>query len=147
MLDGVFERRNNCLDVRRQLAMTLDVRPERDWRRKDQRTIQTNRVEIVVKVWPSTAMKRVARPSYTGSTILPMAGSSDVRTAFIGQKHVGAPIEALRVALQSPRSYRHWSQVGIVGDHDEHIDVLRIWFRRDDRAQDGNALHARQVSD
>ena len=50
MLDGVFERRNNCLDVRRQLAMTLDVRPERDWRRKDQRTIQTNRVEIVVKV-------------------------------------------------------------------------------------------------
>src|SRR6266550_3906739 len=72
MLDGVFERRNNFLDVRRQLAMTLDVRPERDWRRKDQGTVQTNRDEIVVKVWPSTAMQRVARPSYTRSTILPM---------------------------------------------------------------------------
>jgi hypothetical protein len=44
MSDGVFERRNNFLDVRRQLAMTLDARPERDWRRKDQGTVQANRI-------------------------------------------------------------------------------------------------------
>src|SRR5437660_69653 len=127
--------------------MTLDVRPERDWRRKDQATVQTNRVEIVVKVWPSAAMQRVARPSYSGSTVSPMACSSDVRAAFIGEKHVSAPFEALGVALQAPRSCRQWRQVGIVGDHDEHVNVLRIWLRRDDRAQDGNALHARQLSD
>ena len=46
MLDGVFERHNNFLDVPRQLAMPLDVRPERDWRRKDQGTIQIGRAHV-----------------------------------------------------------------------------------------------------
>ena len=100
-LDGVFERRNYCLDVRRQLAATCDVRPDCDWRREDQGAVQTNRVEIVMKVWPPPAMKRVARLSHTGSAVSPVARSSDVRTAFIGKKHVGAPIEALGVVLQT----------------------------------------------
>jgi hypothetical protein len=90
MLDGVFECRNNFLDVRRQPATTLDVRPERDWRRKDQGTVQTNRVEIVMKARPPTAMKRVARSSHTRSAVSPTARSSDVRAAFIGEKHVSA---------------------------------------------------------
>jgi len=102
MLDGVFERRNNFLDVRRQLVATCDVRPKGDGWRQDQGAVQTNRVEIVVKVRPPPAMRRVARPSHTGSAVSPVARSSDVRTAFIGKKHVGAPIEALGMALQTP---------------------------------------------
>jgi hypothetical protein len=32
MLDGVFQCRNHFLDIRRQLATTLDPWPQRDWR-------------------------------------------------------------------------------------------------------------------
>src|SRR3989442_5659992 len=73
MLDGVFERRNNFLDVRRQLVATCDVRPKGDGWRQDQGAVQTNRVEIVVKVRPPPAIRVVARPSHTWSADSPMA--------------------------------------------------------------------------
>jgi len=46
--ESVFERRNDSLYVRRQLPATRDMRPDCHWRRHDQGTIQTNRVEIVM---------------------------------------------------------------------------------------------------
>jgi hypothetical protein len=102
MLDGVFERCNNFVDVRRQLATTLDVWPQRDWRGKHQAAVQANRFEIVVEIGPPTAMKRIARPPHTGPAVLPMTGSPNVRAPLVGEKHVGAAIETLCVPLQPP---------------------------------------------
>jgi hypothetical protein len=76
MLDGVFERCNHFFDVRRQLATTLDVWPQRDWRGKHQCTIQANRIEIVVEIRPPTTMKRIARAPHTGPAVLPMSKTS-----------------------------------------------------------------------
>jgi hypothetical protein len=55
MLDGVFECRNHFFDVRRQLATTLDLGPQRDRRGQNQGAVQRNGIEIVVEVWPPTA--------------------------------------------------------------------------------------------
>ena len=101
MLDGVFERRKNFFDVRWQLATTLDAWPERDRRRKNQAAVQANRFEIVVQIRPPTAMKGIARLPHARPAVLPVTRSSDVCAAFVGEKHVSTPIEALCVALQT----------------------------------------------
>ena len=102
MLDGVFERHKNFFDVWRQMAMTLDVWPERDWWRKDQAAVQANRFEIVVQIGPLAAVKGIARPPHAGPTVLPVTRSSDICAALVGEKHVSTAIEALCVPLQTP---------------------------------------------
>ena len=102
MLDGVFERRNNFLDVRRQLAPTLDDWPQRYRRGKNQAAVQCDRIQIIVEKWPAAAMKRIARLSHARSTVPPMARASDVCASLVGEKHVSASIEALCVPLQTP---------------------------------------------
>ena len=52
MLDGVFDRRKNFLDVWRQSATTLDAWPQRDRRGANQVAVQANRFEIVVQIRP-----------------------------------------------------------------------------------------------
>lgn len=102
MLDGVFERRNKFFDIRRQLAMPLDTWPQCDRRKENQGAVQVNRIEIVVEMWPTTAMKSIARSSDTGPTVLPTTRPPDVRAPLVGQKHVSAPIDTLCVPLQAP---------------------------------------------
>jgi hypothetical protein len=140
MLDGVFKR-NKFVDVWRQRATTFNVRPEHNRRRKDQGALQAYRFEVIVEARPLTAMQCVARASHTEPAGSPVARPPDVRATFIGEKYVST-------SGRGPASLRgscQWRQVGIVRDDDEHIDVLRIRLGRDDGAQDGNALHARQL--
>lgn len=92
-------------------------------------------------------MKRVARPPHAGPAVFPMTGPSDVGAPLVGEKHVGAPIDALGVPLQAARAYGQWCQIGIVGYHHQHIDVLRIQLGRHDRTQDGNSPDACKLSD
>ena len=76
-----------------------------------------------------------------------MARPSDVRAPLVGEKHVGAPIEALCVTLQAPCARGQRCQIGIVGDDHKHVDVLGIRLGRHDRAQNGNAPDASNLSD
>jgi hypothetical protein len=146
MLDGVFECRNNFLDVRRQLAPTLDEWPQRDRRGKNQRAVQRDRIEIIVEKWSATAMKCIARPSHTRSTVPPMARPPDVGATLVGEKHVCASIEALCVPLQAPRGRSQRCQIGVVRHNDQHVDVLWIQFGRHDRAQNGNSPNASNLA-
>lgn len=147
MLDGVFESRNNFFDVRRQLAATLDRRPQRDRRRKNQGAVQANRTEIVVEIRPAAAMKRVARLPNSGPAVFPSARSSDVGATLVRQEHVSTAIEALCVSLQAPTARRQERQVGIVRDHDQDIDVFGIRLGRDNGTQQSNSPNAGKPSD
>jgi len=139
MLDGVFECRNHFFDVRRQSATTLDLRPQRDRREQNQGAVQRNGIEIVVEIWPPTAMKSITRPPHSRPTVPPVARPADVRTPLVGEKHVSPAIEALCLALQPPCARGQHCQVGVVSDDHKGIDILRIWFGRHDRAQQGNS--------
>jgi hypothetical protein len=147
MLDGVFECRNHFFDVRRQLATTLDLWPQRNRRRQNQGTVQRNGIEIVVEIGPSTAMKGITRPPHSRPTVPPVARAPDVRTPLVGEKHVGSAIEALCLALQPPCACGQPCQIGIVGDDHKHIDIFRIWLGRHDRTQHGNSTDAGNLSD
>lgn len=58
-LDGVFERRNDFLEIGRQLASPLDCGPQRDRRRSDESLAEGYRVEIVVKMGSSPTVPRI----------------------------------------------------------------------------------------
>jgi hypothetical protein len=53
-----------------------------------------------------------------------MTGAPEVRARQISQEHVGAAIDLLRRALQSSRVRCKLSQVRIVGNGDQKIDVF-----------------------
>jgi hypothetical protein len=146
MLDGVFECRSHFFDVRRQLSMTLEVWPQRDRRRPNHGAVQRNRIEIVVEIWPPTAMKRITRPPHSRPTVPPVAGPSDIRTPLVGEKHVCAAIEALCLTLQPPCAHGQRRQVGIVGDDYKHVDVFRIGLGRHDRTQHGDSTDTGNLS-
>src|SRR5712691_11551072 len=87
-------------------------------------------------------MQRIASLANTRAAILPMTRSADVRTVLVGKKYIGASIETLSMPLQTPRTLGQWCEVGIVGNDDEHVDVLGIGFGGRDRAQNGNPPNA-----
>jgi hypothetical protein len=138
MLDGVFECRNYFFDIRRQLATTLDLWPQRDRRGQNQGAVQRYGIEIVVEIWPPTAMKGIARPPHARPTVSPVARPADVRTPLVREKHVRPAIEALGLALQPPCARGQRCQVGIVGNDYKDVDIFRIRLSRHDRAQQGN---------
>ena len=146
MLDGVFECRNHFFNIRWQFDPALDERPDGDrWRQNDVR-VQVNRLEIVVKIRPATAMQRIAGLANTRAAILPMTRSADVRTLLVGKKYIGASIEALRVPLQTSRTRGQPCEVGIVSHDDEYVDVLWIGLGCRDRAQNRNSPNAGNLS-
>jgi hypothetical protein len=65
---------------------------------------------------------------------------------LIREKHVSASIDTLRVPLQPPRMSGQRREVDIVGDNHEHVDVLRIRFRRNNRPHEGNSANACDVA-
>ncbi len=142
MLDGVFECRNHFFNVRWQFDSPLDDRPDGDRRRQNDVRVQVNRLQIVVKIGPSTAMQRIAGLANTRAAILPMTRSADVRTLLVGKKYIGASIEALRVPLQTSRTRGQPCEVGIVSHDDEYVEVLWIDLGCRDRAQNGNSPNA-----
>lgn len=99
MLDAVFECGNNFFHVRRQLATTLDVWPQRDRWGVNHGTAQPDCIEIVVEIWPAPAMKRIARPPHARPAVFSVTCPPDVGAPLVGEKHVGATIEALGMAL------------------------------------------------
>jgi hypothetical protein len=147
MLDGVFERRNNFFEIRRQLATTFDVWPQSDRWGENQGAAQRDRITIVVEIWPHTAMKRVARPTHAWPAVFPMTGPADVGAPLVGEKHVCATIDALSVPLQAPRARGQWCEIDIVGYDHQQVDVLRIRLECHDRTQDGNTPHAGNLPD
>lgn len=147
MLDGVFECRNNFFQVRRQLATTLDMWPDRDRWRVNQRTVQRDCIEIVVEIWPAPAMKGIARLPHARPAVFPTTGPPDVGAPFVGKKHISATIEALGLPLQATCARGKTRQVGVVRDNHQHVDVLRIRLDRHDRAQDGDSADARNLRD
>ena len=141
MVDGVFECRNHFFDIRWQFDPTLDDGPHRNRRGLHQGPVQTNGLEIVVKIRSPTTMQRIARLPNARATILPVARSADVRAPFVSEKHVSPAIEALSVSLQSARTPGKGCKVSLVGhDDNEHVDVLGVGFGSDDRAQNRYAL-------
>src|SRR5262245_2557303 len=78
MLDGVLERYNHLGEIWRQLHATPDSRPERDCRRRDCGLGDRDVVEVVVKVWSTTTMTRIAGLSNSRTTVLPSARAPDV---------------------------------------------------------------------
>jgi len=142
MLDGVFECRNHFFNVRWQFDSPLDDRPDGDRRRPNDVRVQVNRLQIVVKIGPSTAMQGIARLANTRTAILPMTRSADVRILLVSKKYIGASIEALRVPLQTSRTRGQPCEVGIVSHDDEYVDVLWIGLGCRDRAENGNSPNA-----
>ena len=115
MLDGVFQRRNNFFNVRGQLATSLDEWPQRDRRGVNQRAVQRDRIEIIVKIRPTATMQCIARLSDTRATVFPMTRPSDVGSPLVGEKHIGAPVNALGVPLQAPCARGQWRKIRVVG--------------------------------
>ena len=142
MSDSVFECRNYFFNVRWQFDSPLDDWPDGDRRRQNDVRVQLNRLQIVVKIGPSTAMERIAGLANTRAAILPMTRSADVSTPLVGKKYIGASIEALRVPLQTSGTPGEPCEVGIVSYDDEYVDVLWIGFGCGDGAQDGNSPNA-----
>ena len=128
-------------DVRRRVRV-----PQPLLRRRPATSHDARPLAIVVKIRPSTAMKSFTRPPHSRPTVPPAARSSDVRTLLVGEKHIGAAIEALCLALQPPCERGQWCQIGIVGNDHEHVNILRIRFRRHDRAQHGDATNTGNLS-
>jgi len=139
MLDGVFQRRNNFVDVCGQRAPPLDERPQRDRRRVNQSAVQRDRIEIIVKIRSPATMQRIARPPYSWATVFPKTCPADVRAPLVGEKHIGAPIDALGMALQAPCARGQWRKIRVVSHDDEDVDVLGVRLRGHDRSQEGNA--------
>jgi len=65
---GVFERRNHLVEISGQFHVTSDNRPERDWRRTDGAGRELDVVEIVMKVWATTAIRAFPTNSCTASS-------------------------------------------------------------------------------
>lgn len=146
VLDGVLKRRNDFFEIGRQLAATLNGWPERDRRRSDDASAQRHRIKIVVEMWSSPAMTRIAGLPDARPTVLPSTSPSDVVAALVREKHVGSSIEALDVPLQPPRVPGQRRQVSVLGDDHKHVDVFRIRLRGDDRPHEGNPADARDLA-
>ena len=145
VLDGVFECRNDLLQVGWQRRAPFHDRPDGHWWRLDDGAVELNRVKIIVQEVPTPAMNGIARLPDSGTAIPPGADSTEVRAPLVGEKHIGAPVDALRVTLQAPRTPRQRLEIGIVGDDNEKVNVLGIRFGCDDRAEHRNASHARNL--
>jgi hypothetical protein len=65
---------------------------------------------------------------------------------LVGQEHVSSPILALEPTLQSACRPRQIFEIGIVGDVDDQIDVLRAPTVPQDRADQCDASDARELS-
>jgi|SRR5688572_12706880 len=146
MLDGVFETGNQFFDIRRQRATTLDGWPERDRWGQNHGAVQADRIEIVVEIRPPTTMKRITGLPHTGPTVLPATRSTDVGASLVREEHISASVDALRVPLQAPGARGQRLQVGIVSDHYQHIDILRVRLRRHDRPEHRDSPHASNPS-
>ncbi|HEY7153735.1 MAG TPA: hypothetical protein VH575_07230 [Gemmataceae bacterium] len=146
VLDGVLKRRNDFFEIGRQLAATFDGWPQRERRRSDDASAERYCIQIVVEMWSSAAMKRIARLPHAWPAVFPSTRSSDVVAALVREKHVGTPIEALPVSLQPPRVPGQQRQVSIIGDDHEHVDILRIRLGGDDRPHEGNPADARDLA-
>jgi hypothetical protein len=146
MLDGVFKCRNHFFDVRLQLATTLDVRPQRNRRGHNQRAVQRDRIEIVVEIWPLTAMESITRAPYPRPALPPVARPPDVRASLVGEEHIGATIETLRLTLQPPCAHGQRRQISIVGNDHKYVDVFGIRLGRHDGAQQGNSTDTGNLS-
>lgn len=106
----------------------------------------TGCLAIVVEMWSSPAMTRIAGLPDAGPTVLPSTSPSDVVAALVREKHVGSSIEALDVPLQPPRVHGQRRQVSVLGDDHKHVDVFRIRLRGDDRHHEGNPADARDLA-
>ena len=104
-----------------------------------------SRVEVVVKVGPLAAMPRIAGQADSRATVSPMAGPPDVGATRVGEEYISTAVATLCVALQASGSRGECGQVGLIVDHDEHIDVLGIRFRGRDRAEQGDRPDAGDV--
>jgi hypothetical protein len=89
-------------------------------------------------------MKSITRPPRSSPAVPPATRSSDVCTTLVGQKHVGAAIEAVCLTLQPPCAGGQRHQIGIVGNDHKHVD--RIGLDRHDRAQNGNTMDTGNLS-
>jgi hypothetical protein len=143
--DGVLEGCNDFFEIGRQVTAPLDGGPQRDRRRSDDAVTQRQRIEIVMEMWPAPAMARITRLPQAGPTVLPPTNPTDVVAELVRKKHVSASIDTLRVALQPARTPGQRCEVDIVSDNHEHVDVLRIRFRRNNRSDQGNPANARDV--
>jgi len=85
---------------------------------------QDDGIQIVVQVWPTTAVTRVAAQPPPGAAFPPGAGATKIPPSRIGEKHVSAGPEALGAALQPTCGSRERNQVRVVGYRDQEVNIL-----------------------
>ena len=68
--------------------------------------------------------------------------TSDIRAAGIGEKYLASTAAALGVTEQLAPVRRQQRKVGVVGDGDQYVGVLRIRFAGRQRANQRDARHA-----
>ena len=131
-LDGVFECRYDLFEIPWQLASAFDNRPQRHGRRRDGFLGQHDVIKIVVEVGTPAAVARITSLSKPWPAILPSTRAADVFPALVRQKRISAAIQTLRMTLQPARVHGQRGQVGVIGNNEQEIDVLRIRLRCND---------------
>jgi hypothetical protein len=138
VLDGVLKSRDYFGAIRRAFASSLDYGPQCHGRCFDDLPAERDIIKIVMEVRPTSAMARIASLPKSRSAVFPPARATDIVAAFVREEHVGASIETLGVSLEAPGVRREQRQVGVVRHDNEHVDVLRIGLRGDNRTHKRN---------
>jgi len=141
-----LELRYRLFYVQWKPTTTDELGPHRDRRSLNRLIRQSDVFEIVVQVWPSTAVGCVAGRPDPGSTVSPAAHSADVLVSLVRQEHIGTPIELLRPSLQPPGMRSDRSQVCVIGHNEEQVDVLRIRSISHNRTEETDRPHTRNLA-
>ena len=94
-------------------------------------------MKVVVELLATAAMLSEACQAWIALAI--MADATDVATALVGKKNVGAKVDGLSKTLKLPTSARQFSQFHVVIYRDEHISVFWNCLGHSQRAKECNA--------
>src|SRR5438093_11985352 len=129
------------LDVPGKWSTRHNRRPKFQRRGLDQTTVERHHVQVVVQKGPASTVTSVTGQPYSGSTLTPMADTTDVRARRIGEEDIGALVPTLGFALESPTSSRERGKVGIVIYRHQHVGIFRIMLVSDQRPDESNSSH------
>jgi len=100
-----------------------------------------------MQVWPSPAVPRVTGRSFAWSALAPTTHAPKVLTARVGEEDVRRQIESLESSHEATRMNREDTQIGVVIDRDQEIDVLGSGLGRRDRTEERDAANPGRSAD
>lgn len=140
---GAFQFKQNPLNITWKLAPAFHDRPKLHRRRRNHFVPKTNGPQVIVQVPANAAVPRIARGPELRTAVLPRAGPPQVAAVLVGEKHIGAPIEALRVALKPARAGSQRCEVHVVVNNHQQVDIFRIGPVGHNRADEGHTTDTR----